>query len=176
MTPTDDINHFLVTRDPKEQKTTVRKFGTDYDAAQDAYQEAEQQARGTNLDVMLLSAESLETIKRTHSSYFDEEPNIVGAAIGGALGGALGANGRWTGWRGAWRWGRWLAGSRKREGDPREHLAAKGNSPPYDLDLSKEPPKERTNKIKVRYHRAEIREHCPGTRSTRCQDLVSLAS
>jgi outer membrane lipoprotein SlyB len=90
VTPTDHIKHFLVTRDPKEQKTTVREFGTDYDAAQDAYQEAEQQARGTKLDVVLLSAESLETIKRTHSSYFDEEPNIVGAAIGGALGGALG--------------------------------------------------------------------------------------
>ncbi|HEV2943693.1 MAG TPA: hypothetical protein VGX26_01075 [Solirubrobacteraceae bacterium] len=89
MTPTDHIKHFLVTRDPKEQKTTVREFGTDYDAAQDAYQEAEQQARGSNLDVVLLSAESLETIKRTHSSYFDNEPNIVGAAIGGAIGGAM---------------------------------------------------------------------------------------
>lgn len=86
-----DINHFLVTRDPNEQKTTVEEFGTDYDAAQDAYQKAEQQARGTNLDVVLLSADSLETIKRTHSSYFDEEPNVVGAGIGGAIGGVIGA-------------------------------------------------------------------------------------
>ena len=37
----------------------------------DAYQEAEQQARGTDLDVVLLSADSLETVKRTHSSYFE---------------------------------------------------------------------------------------------------------
>ncbi len=87
----DDIKHFLVACDPKTRKTTVREFGTDYDAAQDAYQKAEWQAWGTGLDVVLLSADSLETIKRTHSSYFDEEPNIVGAAIGGALGGALGA-------------------------------------------------------------------------------------
>jgi hypothetical protein len=72
MSSADDIKHFLVTRDPKLQKTTVRKFGIDYDAAQRAYQEAEQQARGTSLDVVLLSADSLETVKRTHSSYFDE--------------------------------------------------------------------------------------------------------
>jgi outer membrane lipoprotein SlyB len=86
-----DIKHFLVTRDPKLQKTTVREFGTDYDAAQHAYQEAEQRAHGTNLDVVLLSADSLDTIKRTHSSYFDEEPNVVGAGVGGAIGGVLGA-------------------------------------------------------------------------------------
>ncbi len=65
-----DIKHFLVMRDPKLQKTKVREFGTDYDAAQDAYQKAEWQAWGTRLDVVLLSADSLETIKRTHSSYF----------------------------------------------------------------------------------------------------------
>jgi hypothetical protein len=38
----------------------------------DAYQEAEQKARGRrDLDVVLLSADSLETIKLTHSSYFE---------------------------------------------------------------------------------------------------------
>ena len=40
--------------------------------------------------MVLLSADSLETIKRTHSSYFDEEPNIVGGALGGALGALVG--------------------------------------------------------------------------------------
>lgn len=86
-----DIKHFLVTRDPKKQKTTVEEFGTDYKKALDAYEEAEKQAWGTGLDVVLLGSGSLETIKRTHSSYFDEEPNIVGAGIGGAIGGVLGA-------------------------------------------------------------------------------------
>ncbi len=71
MSPADEIKHFLVTRDPNEQKTTVEEFGTDYDAAQNAYQKAERQAWGTNLDVVLLSSDSLETIKRTHSSYFE---------------------------------------------------------------------------------------------------------
>ncbi len=91
MSPADDIKHFLITRDPELHKTKVREFGTDYDAAQRAYQEAEQATQGTDLDVVLLSSDSLETIKRTHSSYFDEEPNVVGAGIGGAIGGVLGA-------------------------------------------------------------------------------------
>lgn len=72
MSPADDIKHFLVTRDVTCGKTTVVEFGTDYEAAQYAYEEAEREARGrSHLDVVLLSADSLETIKRTHSSYFD---------------------------------------------------------------------------------------------------------
>jgi hypothetical protein len=72
MSPTDDIKHFLVTRDVTRRKTTVVEFGTDYEVAQHAYQEAEQKARGRqDLDVVLLSADSLETIRHTHSSYFE---------------------------------------------------------------------------------------------------------
>ncbi len=72
MTPDDDIQHFLVTRDVTRRVTTVEEFGLDYDGAQQAYQEAEQRAgRRTDLDVVLLSADSLETIRRTHSSYFE---------------------------------------------------------------------------------------------------------
>ncbi len=75
MSPDDDIKHFLVTRDVAREQTTVIKFGTDYEAAQHAYQEAEQKARGRrDLDVVLLSADSLETIKLTHSSYFERKP------------------------------------------------------------------------------------------------------
>lgn len=71
MTP-DEIKHFLVSYDPASDEVTVRSFGTDYDAAQAAYAEAEQ-ATGVNarLDIVLLSADSLDTIKQTHSSYFD---------------------------------------------------------------------------------------------------------
>jgi len=72
MSPADDIKHFLVTRDMTRRKTAVVELGTDYEAAQYAYQEAEQQARGLpHLDVVLLSSDSLETIKQTHSSYFE---------------------------------------------------------------------------------------------------------
>lgn len=72
MSQTDDIKHFLITLDIARRETTVEEFGNDYDAAQVAYQKAEQEAsRDVGLDVVLLSAESLDTIKRTHSSYFE---------------------------------------------------------------------------------------------------------
>lgn len=68
----DEIKHFLVIYDLASGKTEVRRFGTDYDAAQTAYAEAER-ADGVEgkLDIVLLSADSLETIKQTHSSYFN---------------------------------------------------------------------------------------------------------
>lgn len=68
----DEIKHFLVTYDPTTGKTEVEPFGTDYDAAQAAYAEAEQANADADerLDVVLLGADSLETIKQTHSSYF----------------------------------------------------------------------------------------------------------
>lgn len=67
-----DIKHFLVVYDIAAGRADVRPFGTDYDAALAAYDEAEQTAVGrSDIDVVLLSADSLETIKRTHSSYFE---------------------------------------------------------------------------------------------------------
>jgi hypothetical protein len=66
----DEIQHFLITFDPTTGQTAVRSFGTDYDAAQTAYAEAEQaNGFGGDLDTVLISADSLETIKKTHSSY-----------------------------------------------------------------------------------------------------------
>ncbi len=73
----DDIQHYLVTRDVTRGETTVIEFGTDYDAAQHAYQAAEQRAGDrADVDVVLLSADSLETVKRTHSSYFDDSKSL----------------------------------------------------------------------------------------------------
>ncbi len=67
----DDIKHFLISFDLSTGKVDVRSFGTDYDAAQAAYAEAEQaNGLGGNLDIVLVSADSLATIKQTHSSYF----------------------------------------------------------------------------------------------------------
>lgn len=67
----DEIKHFLVIHDPATGKVDVRAFDTDYDAAQSAYAEAEKDSGlDTKLDIVLLSADSLETIKQTHSSYF----------------------------------------------------------------------------------------------------------
>lgn len=69
----DEIKHFLVAYDPATGKAEVQPFGTDYDAAQAAYAEAEQ-ANGMEekLDIVLLSADSLKTIEQTHSSYFND--------------------------------------------------------------------------------------------------------
>lgn len=66
-----EIKHFLVTYDPESDQTKVEDFGTDYDGAQAAYAQAER-ASGfeTKLNIVLLGADSLETIKQTHSSYF----------------------------------------------------------------------------------------------------------
>jgi hypothetical protein len=67
----DEIKHFLVIYDPETGQTKVRSFGTDYEAAQAAYAEAEQEnGLAEKRDIVLLSADSLKTIKRTHSSYF----------------------------------------------------------------------------------------------------------
>ena len=42
-----DIRHFLVTYDPVHRKATVQEFGTDYDAALDAYE-----GRRVTIDVL----------------------------------------------------------------------------------------------------------------------------
>jgi hypothetical protein len=68
-----DIKHFLVIYDIEAGKAEVREFGTDYDGALRAYNDCEQEARNrSSLEVVLLSAESRETIERTHSSYFED--------------------------------------------------------------------------------------------------------
>ncbi len=65
------IKHFLVVYDAAEGRADVRRFGTDYEAAQRAYADIEWETReDPNIDAVLLSADSLETVKRTHSSYF----------------------------------------------------------------------------------------------------------
>lgn len=69
----EEIKHFLVMRDPATGEVNVKRFGTDYDAAQAAYAEAERAHADADdgLDIVLLSADSLATIKKTHSSYFE---------------------------------------------------------------------------------------------------------
>jgi hypothetical protein len=78
----DEIKHFLVIFDPATGQAEVRRFGTDYDAAQAAYAKVEQaNGIGTSLDIVLLSADSLETIKQTHSSYFNGGSTELGGLL-----------------------------------------------------------------------------------------------
>ncbi len=65
-----DIKHFLVVVDPSKSAADVREFGADYDAALAAYGAAEEGYRDSDVEVVLLGSDSLETIKRTHSSFF----------------------------------------------------------------------------------------------------------
>lgn len=75
----DDIKHFLVIYNAATGEVKVKSLGTDYEAAQDKYAEAEQAnaESGAALDVVLLSADSLETIKTTHSSYFRDRDRTL---------------------------------------------------------------------------------------------------
>ncbi|MGH2902266.1 MAG: hypothetical protein ACRDK7_01530 [Solirubrobacteraceae bacterium] len=67
----DDIHHFLVIYDVRARHASVEEF-SDYDAALLAYENIEKEHLGRDdLDVVLLGADSLETIKKTHSSYFE---------------------------------------------------------------------------------------------------------
>jgi hypothetical protein len=65
-----EIKHFLITLDSDAATTDVEEFGTDYDAAQTAYAEAERADTESRLNIVLISADSLATIEKTHSSYF----------------------------------------------------------------------------------------------------------
>ncbi len=67
----DEIRHFLVIYDVRVGKATVREF-EDYAEALGVYESIEKENLGRDdLDIVLLGADSLETIKRTHSSYFE---------------------------------------------------------------------------------------------------------
>ena len=67
----EDIRHFLVVYDIRAGEAEVVEFD-DYEVAVTEYEEVEERFFGDNAyDIVLLGADSLETIKRTHSSYFE---------------------------------------------------------------------------------------------------------
>jgi hypothetical protein len=81
-----DIRHYLIVYDIPSSQAKVRDFGTDYDAALEAYAEIEGEMRGReDLDIVLVGADSLETVKRTHSSYFDTERTFESLLPAGVL-------------------------------------------------------------------------------------------
>lgn len=66
------INHFLVVYDISNGLAHVEAFGRDYDAALIAYADAEElHRRNDDVEVVLLGSDSIETLERTHSSYFE---------------------------------------------------------------------------------------------------------
>lgn len=80
------INHFLVIYDIPAAAADVQSFDEDYGAAVAAYGEAEHEHRdSSDIEVVLLGSDSIETLKRTHSSYFElserHADQIVGAEL-----------------------------------------------------------------------------------------------
>lgn len=66
------INHFLVVYDIPHGLAHVESFGQDYDAALAAYAQAEELHRSSDkVEVVLLGSDSIDTLERTHSSYFE---------------------------------------------------------------------------------------------------------
>jgi hypothetical protein len=83
---TDDIKHFLVIHDVTAGRTDVREFGDDYDAAQQAYARVEWETlEDRSIEAVLLSSDSLETIKRTHSSWFGQRESFESLLPPGVL-------------------------------------------------------------------------------------------
>ncbi|CAN5142524.1 hypothetical protein BH20ACT20_BH20ACT20_11560 [soil metagenome] len=67
-----NINHFLVVYDIAAGLAHVEQFAGEYERAVMAYNEEERRYReDVNIEVVLLGSDSLETLHRTHSSYFE---------------------------------------------------------------------------------------------------------
>lgn len=73
--PVDEIKHFILVYRLERAEADVTPFGTDYEAALEAYSEREREARDKGeedeVDIVLVGADSIETIQKTHSSYFE---------------------------------------------------------------------------------------------------------
>ena len=77
------INHFLVVYDIRHGLAHVEPFDRNYDAALAAYAEAEANHRADeNVEVVLLGSDSIETLERTHSSYFELAEKHVDRLVG----------------------------------------------------------------------------------------------
>jgi type II secretory pathway predicted ATPase ExeA len=81
------IRHFLVIFDSEHQRLiAAHDVGVDRDEAMRRYEECEREygLSRTRIQIVLIGADSLETVKRTHSQYFSpsaEDPfaDLVGA-------------------------------------------------------------------------------------------------
>jgi hypothetical protein len=74
--------HFLLVFDPRAQTIIKDAVYTDPKAAADAYSEAEREYGYRDaVEIVLIGADSIETIKKTHGHYFGagvDEPYLAG--------------------------------------------------------------------------------------------------
>jgi hypothetical protein len=65
--------YFLLTYALAERTLDVRAYGADYEAAAVAYTDREMQFKDDRgIEVVLVGADSLDTIRKTHSHYFED--------------------------------------------------------------------------------------------------------
>jgi hypothetical protein len=73
--------HFLLVYDLQQQKLIHEEAFDDPHEAATAYGEMEAQNRGNrNVEIVLVGADSIETIRRTHGHYFDGGAPTEGAS------------------------------------------------------------------------------------------------
>ena len=84
--PPDEINYFLIVYDIPAGRVEVDQIGTDYERALEAYNEAEQRYRDDpDVEVVLLGSDSIETLQKTHSSYFELSERHIDEIVGREL-------------------------------------------------------------------------------------------
>jgi hypothetical protein len=80
------IQHFLVIYNIPAGQARVESFGNDYETAVEAYNESEREHRDDDdIEVVLLGSDAIETLARTHSSYFELRERHVDQVIGREL-------------------------------------------------------------------------------------------
>lgn len=68
--------HFLLVYDRRQQKLVVQRPLSNSDEAVKAYEAMEQEHRDdTHLEVVLVGADSIETVMLTHGDYFEAVPS-----------------------------------------------------------------------------------------------------
>lgn len=72
---TSSINHFLLVFDhAKDQLVELEEYGHDSEQAMAEYAAMEKKFRDSHaIDIVLVGSDSLETVKVTHGTYFNEE-------------------------------------------------------------------------------------------------------
>jgi hypothetical protein len=71
---TDQLRHFLLVYDARSRSVSVEDLGEDADAAAQRYGEVEMEyEKRSGFEVVLIGADSLETIRQTHAHYFAVE-------------------------------------------------------------------------------------------------------
>lgn len=80
------VKHFLIVYNIPLGIADVHPFHTEYAAALAAYAQAEERWRDDDdTEVVLLGSDSLETLKRTHSSYFELSERHADQVVGREL-------------------------------------------------------------------------------------------